>query len=95
MPHLHMGAYVGGTMYQKLGLAKPWPDQSDLGRFKETKLDKDKMFFKVPSLRNIAKTAPYYHDGKVATLNEAVALMAEYELGKKLTAAEVARSSHF
>ncbi len=89
-PACHMGAYVGGGMYQKLGLVKPWPDQADLGRFKETKAEKDKMYFKVPSLRNVAKTAPYYHDGKVATLENAVALMAEYENGKKLQAAEVA-----
>ncbi len=86
----HAGAYLGGMMYQKLGLVKPWPDRSDLGRFKETNEVKDQMFFKVPSLRNVEKTAPYYHDGKVKTLEEAVALMAEYELGRRLGAADEA-----
>jgi cytochrome c peroxidase len=80
----HNGIGVGGHMYQKLGLAKPWPDQSDLGRQAVTKAEKDKLFFKVPSLRNIDKTAPYYHHGKIASLEEAVSTMAEYELGKKL-----------
>lgn len=80
----HNGIGVGGHMYQKLGLAKAWPDQSDLGRQAVTKAEKDKLFFKVPSLRNIDKTAPYYHHGKIASLEEAVSTMAEYELGKKL-----------
>ena len=86
----HMGPYLGGTMFQKLGVVKPWPDQKDLGRYRVTKNEADKMMFKVPSLRNIAKTAPYFHDGSVATLEEAVAKMAEYEIGKELTPDEVA-----
>ena len=81
----HNGAYVGGSTYAKLGMAKPYPDQKDLGRFKLTKKDADKMVFKVPSLRNIEKTGPYFHDGRVPTLSKAVNMMAEYELGKKLT----------
>lgn len=82
----HMGAGLGGTMYQKLGLLKPWPDTKDQGRFQETKADADKMMFKVPLLRNVEKTAPYYHDGSQATLEEAVKSMAEYQLGKQLDA---------
>ncbi|MCW5966456.1 MAG: c-type cytochrome [Bryobacterales bacterium] len=89
-PACHMGAYLGGTTYQKLGIVKPWPNQTDPGRFNETKLETDKMFFKVPSLRNIAKTAPYFHNGQVATLDHSVELMAEHELGKKLSAGDVA-----
>jgi len=85
----HMGAYMGGNMYQKLGLVKAWPDQKDLGRYNATGNENDKMFFKVPSLRNIAKTGPYYHNGEVATLDEAVSLMAEYQLGKDLDDATV------
>jgi len=85
----HAGAYVGGAMYQKLGIAKPWPDATDPGRFKVTKKDDDKMMFKVPSLRNIAKTAPYYHSGNVKTLDEAVAKMSDYEMGKKLSPTDV------
>lgn len=86
----HNGAYVGGSMYQKLGLVKPYPDQKDQGRFEITKQDADKMMFKVPSLRNVEKTAPYFHTGKVATLPEAVKQMGEYQLGKALTDAQVA-----
>jgi cytochrome c peroxidase len=47
------------------------------------------MMFKVPGLRNIAKTAPYYHNGKLATLNEAISLMAEHQTGRTLTPAQV------
>jgi cytochrome c peroxidase len=82
----HSGAYMGGTMYQKLGLAKPWPDTNDPGRFAVTKAEHDRMLFKVPSLRNIEKTGPYYHDGSVPTLQAAVDKMAEHQLGKTLTA---------
>ncbi len=85
----HAGALLGGNMFQKIGVAKPWPDASDLGRFKVTKNDADRQMFKVPSLRNVEKTAPYYHDGKVATLKEAVAKMAEFQVGKKLTDSQI------
>jgi cytochrome c peroxidase len=88
-PTCHAGALLGGNMYQKIGVAKPWPDTSDPGRFNVTRNDADKLMFKVPSLRNVEKTAPYYHDGKVATLNEAVAKMAEFQLGKTLSGAQV------
>ncbi|MCZ7584216.1 MAG: c-type cytochrome [Deltaproteobacteria bacterium] len=80
----HAGSLAGGAMYQKLGLVKPWPDESDLGRYQATKNDADKMYFKVPSLRNIAETGPYYHDGKVATLDDAVRMMADHQLGRAL-----------
>jgi cytochrome c peroxidase len=85
----HGGAYVGGAMYSKLGIAKPWPNQKDLGRFNVTKKESDKLVFKAPSLRNIEKTGPYFHDGSVATLDKAIELMAEYENGKKLGPADV------
>lgn len=88
-PTCHAGALLGGNMYQKIGMAKPWPDASDPGRFNVTKNDSDKQVFKVPSLRNVEKTAPYYHDGKVTTLKDAVAKMAEFQLGKTLTAAQI------
>lgn len=85
----HSGVAVGGAMYQKLGLVKPWPNQKDQGRFGLTKKDADKMMFKVPSLRNIAKTGPYFHDGSIKTLPEAVSLMAQHQLGKDLSDADV------
>ncbi len=86
----HAGVLVGGAMFQKAGLVKPWPNQKDVGRQGVTKNDADKLFFKVPSLRNIAKTAPYFHDGSVATLEQAIRQMAEHQLGKQLTEVQVA-----
>ena len=86
----HAGALMGGNIYQRIGLYKPYPDTSDPGRFNVTKNDADKMLFKVPSLRNVEKTGPYFHNGKVATLDQAVALMADYQLGKPLSDQQVA-----
>ena len=80
----HMGTLLGASMFQKLGLAKAWPVDTDAGRFAVTKQDADRMMFKVPSLRNVEKTAPYFHDGSAATLDEAVRLMARHQLGKEL-----------
>ena len=64
-------------------IAKP-----DEGRFALTKNEADRFFFKVPSLRNIEKTAPYFHDGSSATLDEAVTRMAQLQLGRDLTPAQ-------
>jgi cytochrome c peroxidase len=86
----HAGALLGGNFYQKLGAVKAYPDQSDLGRNQVTKTDGDKMLFKVPSLRNIEKTGPYFHNGKVPTLDAAVTQMGEYQLGRQLKPEEVA-----
>ncbi len=85
----HSGAYLGGSTYQKLGAVKAWPNQKDTGRLEVTKKDADKMSFKVPSLRNIAKTAPYFHDSSAKDLKTAVTMMAEHQLGKKLEPSEV------
>jgi cytochrome c peroxidase len=82
----HSGPALGGTMFQKAGLIAPWPNQKDQGRFDLTKKDDDKMMFKTPSLRNVAKTAPYFHDGSVASLEEAVKIMAKLQLGRDLPA---------
>jgi cytochrome c peroxidase len=81
----HTGEFVGGSMFQKAGFVKPWPNQRDRGRYELTKRDADDMMFKVPSLRNVARTAPYFHDGSVATLSEAVRMMARHQLGEELT----------
>jgi cytochrome c peroxidase len=86
----HAGALLGGNMYQKIGVMKPYPDNADLGRYKVTNIESDKQMFKVPMLRNVARTAPYFHDGKVATLDQTVARMADYQLGKQLSGADVA-----
>lgn len=84
----HNGATLGGNSFQKLGLVKPYPTK-DLGRFEVTKNEADKLMFKVPSLRNVAKTGPYFHDGSVKTLEQAVSIMAEHQLGKQLTPDQV------
>ncbi len=90
----HNGVGVGGGMYQKLGLVKPF-ETTDVGRAEVTRSEADKFFFKVPSLRNIDQTAPYFHDGKVATLDDAIRLMAEYQVGKMLTDEDVAEIKSF
>jgi cytochrome c peroxidase len=85
----HTGEFVGGAMYQKVGIVEAWPDQRDQGRFAVTKQETDRMMFKVPTLRNIAKTAPYFHDGSVPTLDAAVRRMGRYQLGLTLSEQEV------
>lgn len=89
-PTCHGGTLLGGNSYQKLGAVEPWPNQADTGRMSVTKAETDKMMFKVPSLRNIAETAPYFHDSSASTLEEAVTLMAKHQLGKVVTNEEVA-----
>lgn len=87
----HSGTGVGGGMYQKFGIFKPYPHAKDLGRGQITKEAKDDFFFKVPSLRNVSRTEPYFHDGKVRKLNEAVKIMGETQLGKTLPEADIAK----
>jgi cytochrome c peroxidase len=84
----HSGPLVGGAQYQKLGLVNAW-DDDDKGREDVTGKETDRQFFKVPSLRNVAKTGPYFHDGSVAELPMAVEKMAHHQLGKELTPEEV------
>ena len=74
---------IGGGLYQKLGVIKPYPTE-DPGRAKITGNEADRHVFKVPSLRNIEKTAPYLHDGSVAQLHDMIRIMAEYQLGLPL-----------
>jgi cytochrome c peroxidase len=84
----HNGIYVGGSMFQKLGLARPWDNANDPGRFAVTKQEADRMVFKVPGLRNVEKTAPYFHDGSIPTLDEAVRQMANHQLARTLSKEE-------
>ena len=88
-PTCHVGPAVGASTFQKLGLVKAYPDNSDLGRFAVTKLDADKMFFRVPSLRNVEKTGPYFHNGSITDLAVVVRTMADHQLGKELKDDEV------
>jgi cytochrome c peroxidase len=92
----HAGINVGGAMFQKLGLVKDYfadrgtpLTEADNGRFNVTKNPAEKHFFKVPTLRNVELTAPYLHDGSRETLEETVALMARYQLGRELTKEQI------
>jgi cytochrome c peroxidase len=91
----HQGMNVGGNMYQKVGVMAPYfkdrghVTRADLGRFNVTGDPRDMYMFKVPSLRNVALTPPYFHDGSAATLPDAVRMMAKYQLGRQLTDQEV------
>lgn len=85
----HRGTYLGGKMYEELGAIESWPNQKDQGRYEVSKDEADKMVFKVQSLRNIAKTGPYFHDGSVKTLEEAVTMMAWHQLGQELAGDQV------
>ncbi|MEZ5329760.1 MAG: c-type cytochrome [Verrucomicrobiales bacterium] len=80
----HNGPALGGQLYQKLGLVNPWPELKDVGRAEVTKQEADKFMFKVPGLRNVAKTYPYLHDGSITDLKKLTSMMAEYQLGRKL-----------
>jgi cytochrome c peroxidase len=90
----HHGINIGGTLFQKLGIFSDYfggreITQADLGRFNVTGKEEDKYVFKVPSLRNVAVTAPYFHDGRVATLEGAVAFMGRGQLGRTLANADI------
>jgi cytochrome c peroxidase len=86
----HGGTGMGGNSYAKLGAFQDWSDQkSDTGRMGLTHHERDLMYFKVPLLRNVVQTGPWFHDGKVKTIDEAVRLMGQHELGRNLTAAKV------
>jgi cytochrome c peroxidase len=86
----HDGPLVGGAIYEKLGIYGTFQNREDQGRFEVTGDDADRMRFKVPQLRNVAVTGPYFHDGSVVTLEEAVRIMARIQLDKELPDAQVA-----
>ena len=87
----HQGVNVGGNMYQKFGVAADYfadrgnITKADLGRFNVTGMERDRFRFRVPSLRNVGVTPPYFHDGSAATLADAVSVMAKYQLGRPLS----------
>ena len=86
----HSGALLGGDSYEQMGQANEYSNKKDLGRFDVTKDEEDKYVFKVPSLRNIALTHPYFHDGKSATLADAVKQMAWLQLDEELDEGQIA-----
>ncbi len=90
----HIGPGIGGSMYRKLGQVKPFPT-ADSGRYQVTKEESDRQVFKVPSLRNVAKTGPWFHDGAVASLAEAIRLMGEHQLGQRFAPEQIGRIEAF
>ena len=83
----HNGSNIGGTLIQNFGIYNvPAPEnEADQGRYLITGYDSDKQVFRVPGLRNIAETAPYFHRGQTATLEQAVQIMAQLQLDRNLT----------
>ncbi|WP_309497461.1 cytochrome-c peroxidase [Sulfurovum sp.] len=79
----HNGINLGGNLYNKFGIYKD-AKSIELGRYNQTQKDEDKYVFKVPSLRNVDITAPYMHDGRVETLEDAVNIMTKYQLGRPM-----------
>jgi cytochrome c peroxidase len=92
----HQGMNAGGNMFQPFGVMGNYfadrgnVTKADLGRFNVTGEEQDRHRFRVPSLRNVSLTAPYFHDGSAATLDEAVRTMAKYQLGQPIADEEVA-----
>ncbi len=87
----HTGPRFGGENYTKMGMVEPYPTSNPkLGRFEETGKEEDKMVFKTPILRNIELTYPYFHDGAVWSLPEAVRIMAKHSIGMTLTKEQTA-----
>jgi cytochrome c peroxidase len=91
----HDGALLGGGLFEPLGKENAYENQSDPGRYEVTGLEKDRMLFKVAPLRNIALTSPYFHDGRIATLQEAVQKMAYLQLNKELTEQQIEEITAF
>ena len=98
----HAGNNLGGLSYELMGLRRHYCEErglelteEDNGRYKETKQERDRHRFKVPGLRNVEHTWPYYHDGTRHTLEEAVQDMGKYQSGVELTQAEVDRITAF
>jgi cytochrome c peroxidase len=76
----HNGVNMGGNLLQKIGVVKEFIHQ-DFGLYNITKKEEDRYYFKVPSLRNIELTAPYFHDGSIPTLEKAVEKMMQHQVG--------------
>ena len=102
----HSGVTVGGQMYQKFGVTQDYWNLTgskeielfkarDKGRFQDTKNEADAFIFKVQQLRNVAVTPPYFHDGSVAELGDAVRIMGKLQLGRDLSDADVADIERF
>jgi cytochrome c peroxidase len=98
----HQGRNAGGNLFEPLGLFGDYfadrggpVTEGDLGRYNVTRRPEDRFKFRVPPLRLVAETAPYFHDGQVATLGQAIQLMGKYQLGQDIPAADVERIARF
>jgi len=97
----HQGVNLGGNMFEKMGLMGDYfadrgqVTEADKGRFNITKDPKNLHEFRVPPLRNVALTAPYFHDGHAQTLEEAIRIMAKYQLGRPMPEADLASIAAF
>jgi len=90
----HNGALLGGTMFHKFGIFEPYwkytgSKKIDKGRFEITKKEEDLYVFKVPPLRNVTETYPYFHDGSVKDLKKAVWIMGKVQLGVEIPAKDL------
>jgi cytochrome c peroxidase len=97
----HQGQNLGGNMYEKMGLMGDYfadrgnPTEADKGRFNVTHDVQNLYEFRVPGLRNVALTAPYFHDGSAQTLEQAIAIMTKYQLGRPMPAADLTAIATF
>ncbi len=91
----HQGILAGGNIFEKFGIVADYfadrgrVTRADFGRFNVTGQESDRFRFKVPSLRNVERTAPYFHDGSAETLDQAVSVMARYQVGRELSSEEI------
>jgi len=90
----HHGVNIGGNLYSKFGVVQG-SNTSSFGRYNVTHKKRDMYSFKVPSLRNITMTAPYFHDGRTSDLKEAISIMAQLQLGRHFTKEEVNKIEAF
>lgn len=97
----HQGINIGGNLYQKLGIMEDYfamrgrLTKTDLGLYNLTGHEEDRYYFKVPSLRNVALTGPYLHDGTAQSLEDAIKIMARFQLGKNLSNDDIAKLAAF
>jgi cytochrome c peroxidase len=97
----HQGRNVGGNFFQRFGVMDDLftngedVNPSDLGRYNVTGRERDRHMFKVPGLRNVAETAPYFHDGSAQTLEEAIEIMIQFQLGRVADDEEVRLLAEF
>lgn len=97
----HQGVNVGGNMFQKFGVMGDYfadrgaVSEADFGRFNFTKAESDRYVFRVPSLRNVALTPPYLHDGNAQTLQEAIRIMVKYQLGRPIPDQHIEQIAQF